>query len=493
MYLRHLIRRASLALAASLWVAASASAQNTPIRPGDWTIGRIDATTPAANFSLEVPAGTPLQVRALSLNSSLDLALSLVGADGTSIFVPAVWATSVRDAAFDTVLNLDTPYVLTTLLGTGGNPLAVPSGEFLLQVIEPALPADIPLLTGTEEVVDATPEAPAYRRLSASADCPLVVSLANATETGAPFAARISGSIRAQEYYGGLETRFIIPAGASAETIVEIKPLYAVFPARVRISAGCAAEIPSQAEALATLPPPLFAPTFAPPAGQLMILVTGGSIEYGQGFVGTVAEGMPLTTYSFAGRAGDVITGEAIGLSPDMRLGIAILSPQTAPIRYSAGVPFGFTPAEAAVSAVLPEDGTYSLLVSSQGAGGAYLLRLNGGAPFVNDALTLDQPFSVTADALFAAGSEPLRLSATAPESCLSVFSAAPDLPFSGYVVLRDPSGELVLGARMSDSSGASAVLPASGEAYTVEVQADNTSQEISLTLTLSCIEDSAA
>ncbi len=476
-----------------LLMAAPASAQNTPIRPGDWIIGRIDGATPAANFSLEAEESTSLRVRALSLAPGLNLALSLSGADGAAVAMPGLWTVNASDAAFASTLNFSPPYMLALRLGAGGNPLVAPEGEFLLQVIESNPPADAPLLAGTEEVIDAFADAPAYRSIPASADCPLVVSLANASETGAPFATQISGDQQMQEYNGGLETRFIIPAGAETAPIIEIKPLYAVFPARVRITTSCTGEIPSQEDTLAALPPPLFAPTFAPPAGQLMILVAGGSIAYGQGFIGTVAEGAPLTTYSFEGHLGDIVTGEAIGLSPDMQLGIAVLSPQTAPISYNAGVPFGFTSAEAAVSVVLPEDGIYSLLVSSQGAGGAYLLRLNGGAAFTNDTLTAGQPFSVTTDSLFSAGSEPLRLGAAAPEGCLSVFSASASAPFNGYLTLRDPSGSLVLGARLNQGMTASAVLPANSGSYLVELQADDLSQETSLTLELSCIEDSAA
>ncbi len=176
------------------------------------------------------------------------------------------------------------------------------------------------------------------------------------------------------------------------------------------------------------------APGSVPTRAQGGKALSNGSLE-----TGTISDQARQVAYTYAGKAGEVITAHALGTSAGMNPALALLGPDQQQIATNDNDPFslgGIT--DARITRRLPADGNYGLVVS--GTNGSFLLRFgvrpSGG--------TLLEP-GVAASAAFQPGSGPAVLLFPvdpAGGTPLALTSDTPDFPYLAQVY--DNKGQLI-------------------------------------------------
>ncbi|MEZ4668696.1 MAG: hypothetical protein R3E39_12360 [Anaerolineae bacterium] len=101
-------------------------------------------------------------------------------------------------------------------------------------------------------------------------------------------------------------------------------------------------------------------------------------LAYGDTIVASINDATPGGIYQFTGKAGDLVSIDALAISPTLDLSVGILGEMQTNLA-SQTVSNILTPHDAAVDVLLPEDGRYTILVHSEnGTQGDYVLRLGG-------------------------------------------------------------------------------------------------------------------
>jgi len=104
-------------------------------------------------------------------------------------------------------------------------------------------------------------------------------------------------------------------------------------------------------------------------------------LTYGSSSLGNLSATTPLAFYTFNGTAGDVVTVEALAITPGLDLALSVNSPNQQQITNSGTSGNALTPGDASTSLVIPASGIYTILVSSDNGGqGDFLIRLTGVA-----------------------------------------------------------------------------------------------------------------
>ncbi len=184
------------------------------------------------------------------------------------------------------------------------------------------------------------------------------------------------------------------------------------------------------------------------------------TLAYGDALPGAISAQTPLGIYSFTGAADDLITIRVIGITPALNPAISLLSPAQQQFMVNDDDPFSPDGLDARITARLPTDGAYTVLVSGAGASaGDYLITLDGrSSEGVNAILP-----GVTALADFSADAAPQTYAIPADPAATQMLRLAPDpLGFGFAAEVRDPSGA-VIAAFSSLPSAQIALSPAVG------------------------------
>lgn len=198
-----------------------------------------------------------------------------------------------------------------------------------------------------------------------------------------------------------------------------------------------------------------------------VVLAQGGALTYGSNTLGSLSATAPLAFYTFNGNADDLVTIQAIGLSPGMQPGISLNSPTQQQLSNSSSDPFGIGSQEARLTYRLPQNGIYTILVSNvNGSAGDFLLRLAGtpgtagmnvpvGGP-VNAELPPNSTQVVNVPADLAAA------------LTVDVSTQTPGLGFR--VGVRGPGGKVIAILTGDTQNSATSILPPAQEGYTLEI-----------------------
>jgi hypothetical protein len=355
-----------------LMLAGSAAAQiGGVLAYGASIVGRLSAQTPFLFYNFEGQAGDVVVLRALSLTPGL--ATSLTVTDSAQNVVATSADTAGLPASPDSALLLTLPEtgLYSVQVGAG-------EGEFLLQLGQRVLPEDAQTLAFGELTALDLPAAaePVQREITPDASCPAALTVAASSPDGAQIAGRVldaDGAVVTQFAGSGLDAQPLDDAGAPY--LLELLPLYAGQSAAALAWPACTdAALPAELTAGPLIP--LAAPTFAPPAGSFMMIQPGGMLAYGQGISAQVIDGAPLTGYTFSGAEGDIVTVDALAITPGLDLSVAVLAPSMQPIAFNQDAPFAFTPTDASATVRLGESGQFTVLVGYTGSGGGYVVRL---------------------------------------------------------------------------------------------------------------------
>jgi hypothetical protein len=187
----------------------------------------------------------------------------------------------------------------------------------------------------------------------------------------------------------------------------------------------------------------------------------GNQINYGDTVLGTLDSNSPVGFYTFRGAAGDRVTIQVIGIGIDPAASLNAPNQQQL-INNDNDAP-GST--DAFISYNLPQNGIYSILVSSvTGDSGQFLIRLNGQPAPQGQALT-NQP--VLVDIAAGPQAQVFTMSADpAAPTTLSLSTPSPDFSFGA--VIRDMNGRII--ALVTASTAFNFTLPPGQGTYTVEV-----------------------
>ncbi|MFQ3566138.1 MAG: hypothetical protein SNJ59_03990 [Aggregatilineales bacterium] len=390
--------------------------------------GRIAPETPLVMFNFNGSAGDLVRVRAIGTQGDLNPTLSLIAPDQQRIAASDdhVFGLQRTDAWLSLFLPQTGQYVL--MLGGAENT----TGEFLLQlqgrgpVLSDTLLFDAPVL------VDIPLNPPRqYFAFEASPSCPTTLTITNLS-AGFPFSFPYAVTVRDQtgtvigEVRGGrqLEDRLTVAAG-SGRYEVDVTSINAITNGQVLLTVTCAENAPSCV--LPVIGPPVFAtptPTPTPPAGQLLMVQAGGPIGYGANVIGTLSPQAPMINYTFVGAPGDTVDAQALALDSGLDPTLMLLAPSGAPLLSSGADAFAINEVDAALSLILPETGTYALLVGAENnSSGAFMLRLQGRGPVETTLLPFGVP--VTVDAPLENPNVPISRA----EPQYFAFDARPDCP----------------------------------------------------------------
>lgn len=376
------------------------AAQAGALSYGSIVSGRIDSATPLGQHTFNGSAGDLVTVRALGVGGSLNPSLTLLAPDGSPVAGSDEYVLSDRitDAFLSVFLPQTGTYQL--LVGSSGGT----QGDYLLQlagrspVIAETLDYDTPVRA--EVPLDPPPQ---YWQFTAD-NCPTTLTITN--ETGGdpftfPYSAvvRDERGVRVGELRGGraLQNRLTVPAN-SGRYEIEIGSIDALSFGTLLLTITCADRQPDCNVAVPQIAvPPTPTPTPTAPAGQMLLIQSGGILTYpAQDVFNALTPGSPMVAYQFTGAPGDWISAEIIsldGVDPYMTL----LGPSAVPIVGSNDAQFGLAATDAYISAALNEAGTYTLLVGAQnGTAGNYLLRFTGRTPVTSTPLGFGVPVTVT-------------------------------------------------------------------------------------------------
>ncbi|MCS7070411.1 MAG: hypothetical protein NZM00_02825, partial [Anaerolinea sp.] len=345
------------------------AAQAGALSYGSIVSGRIDSATPLGQHTFNGSAGDLVTVRALGVGGSLNPSLTLLAPDGSPVAGSDEYVLSDRitDAFLSVFLPQTGTYQL--LVGSSGGT----QGDYLLQlagrspVIAETLDYDTPVRA--EVPLDPPPQ---YWQFTAG-NCPTTLTITN--ETGGdpftfPYSAvvRDERGVRVGELRGGraLQNRLTVPAN-SGRYEIEIGSIDALSFGTLLLTITCADRQPDCNVAVPQIAvPPTPTPTPTAPAGQMLLIQSGGILTYpAQDVFNALTPGSPMVAYQFTGAPGDWISAEIIsldGVDPYMTL----LGPSAAPIAGSNDAQFGLAATDAYISAALNEAGTYTLLVGAQ-------------------------------------------------------------------------------------------------------------------------------
>lgn len=102
------------------------------------------------------------------------------------------------------------------------------------------------------------------------------------------------------------------------------------------------------------------------------------TLQYGTGATGQITAAAPLSFFVIPGLQSEVLTVDVIGLSDNFTPTVSLLSPSQQPVGTTTG-----SDGSLRLSAVLPVDGNYSLLVGSvNGQAGDFAVRVDGSQTF---------------------------------------------------------------------------------------------------------------
>ncbi len=201
----------------------------------------------------------------------------------------------------------------------------------------------------------------------------------------------------------------------------------------------------------------------------LPALAQGGaeSIAYNSSVTGALDATASVVSYSITGAAGDQIAATVIGLAAGMKPDLELTGPAGTPPVQGSADPLQPASGGAALYAVLPVEGAYTLTVSAgKGTLGSFVLTLTGGPAPEASLLADDQPTEVT----ITSDSEPptMRFDLT-PDGPTTLTLSSLTARFAYAAEVRDGQGQPV--ARLGGGVQTATVTLAPGDStYTLTV-----------------------
>src|SRR5476649_1023799 len=154
-------------------------------------------------------------------------------------------------------------------------------------------------------------------------------------------------------------------------------------------------------------------------------LVSGGSVT------GTINDQTHIALYTFIGKAGDLISLQAIGTTPGMNATLSLLAPSQQQLASNASDPNSPVGLDGArVSYLLPQDGMYSVLVG--GTNGDFLLRF-GSRPS-RPAIPLAPNVPIVATLVTGAGPQLYSLTTNPGGGVSLTFSTGPGFSYDAQI-----------------------------------------------------------
>jgi hypothetical protein len=455
------------------------------IQYGATLIGRLGPDTPLILYNFDGAAGDHIRVRALASTGNLDPSLALVGADQQPLTESTdnPFSGNPGDAYFAYTLPETSTYGL--LVSTTGENA---EGEFVLQIALDSPAIVIPLESNTTTPIQIeSGGGPQRYGFTSDPTCTTLLTTRNTAPDSAPYTLYLFDLEGNQigQGSGAAEDRFYV-APDSGDYVVSVASVVGGANVSLAMTVGCA-ESGGECSTIPADAPAFAAPIFAPPAGPVLMVQSGGFMDYGDSVINSVIEDTPLVSYTFSGAAGDVITAEAIGISFEFNPSLALLSPGMQPISYNDNAPLGFGATDAALTATLPEDGTYALLVGAEGFGGTFWLRLNNTVMGEAAPLPPNTMIGIDEQTLENAGGNPLLYAFEAGDctTALSLINMGEGFPFT--VIIRNSSGTIFTGLREGQQQAHLITLPPNSGRYTVEIIPHEIGDDRSLAITASC------
>ena len=215
---------------------------------------------------------------------------------------------------------------------------------------------------------------------------------------------------------------------------------------------------------------------------------SGGSISYGTRLFGEITAEAPRVTFSFPGAAGDVIAVTADNWTGTLDLRADLIAPNGEVIGSSTQNTLDDNPMGASLSAVLPDDGSYLLRITSANATtGEFALSLAGRGPAASTPLLFGEAVDVT----LVPAADPQRFSFEA-EDCpttLSITDLGPGRPYSYPFVVKvyDQRGQTVALLHGGEEVEDRVTVTARSGRYEVEVSSDDREVTGSVRLLVTC------
>ena len=201
-----------------------------------------------------------------------------------------------------------------------------------------------------------------------------------------------------------------------------------------------------------------------------VVLAQGSLLTYGSNTLGSLTATAPLAFYTFSGATDDLVTIQVIGISPGMLPGISLNSVTQQQLANSSSDPFGIGDGqEARLSYRLPQDGTYTILISNaNGTPGDFLLRLVG----VPATAGMDLSPEGAANADIAPNAAQIVNIPANPAAAQTVNISTQTAAFGFRVGVRQPDGQALAVLTGDAQNSATTNLPPGQGNYTLEITA---------------------
>ncbi len=463
---------------------------------GSSVTSNLSAVAPSQVYAFNGNAGDLVRIKAFSTSGNLDPQLTLVDATQQPLITVDDDAFSLNplDATISTFLPTSGIYgiVITAVDNTEGAFALVLQGRAPVQssqlLMDQPITVTIPLTPNRQ-----------YFSFEASA-CPVTLTATNLT-AGYPYSYPYVVKLRDQtghvldELRGGrqLEDRTTVTPN-SGRYEVEVTADAPITEGQLILTITCQEDAPTCV--LPILGPPVPAtptPTPTPPAGQTLLIQSGGTLAYNTSTPGAVLPTAPMVQYTFNGTVGDLIEVEVMSVSAGYDPNVLVMSPSGQPVGGNDDDIYGITETDAGMGFLAKETGIYSLFVSGEnGSGGSYLLRLFGRAPV--SAIALAPGIAVTVDVPPLSPTVPppnvpqfFMFDALECPTALNLRNLTSDFPFA--VIVRDEEGHVIGKVRGGQQiEDRLIVAPLSGK-YEVEVLAADKNVQGQLELLVTCAE----
>jgi hypothetical protein len=392
---------------------ALAQSANT-LSYGSSVIGFIGEGQTFALYSFEGQEGDLVNIRAMGMDGGLSPAIQLIAPDGTTLISSEddLYSLETSDAALSFVLPDDGTYQIQ-VEAVGGT-----SGNYLLQLNGSPDPEKIPITFDTRVRVPLLESGEiTYLEFNANEDCATTITVTNMSP-GVPFSypyfmrVRDENGLLVAQARGGnqLEDRVTFALGSGTYTL-ELRSIAreALSDGEVEVALTCGEVQPTCDLPVFPPPtPPTPTPTPTPPAGQLALVQQGGNLDYYQTAINVIGENSPQVNYTFIGTEGDLINLQVMGISQDFDPQVTVLTPGGQILAVNDDDLFSFNPTDAAVSAILPATGQYSVLISGEGGtGGTFVVRVLGRSASEAEELTFGGVIAVEAPPADASAAQP--------------------------------------------------------------------------------------
>jgi uncharacterized protein YraI len=194
----------------------------------------------------------------------------------------------------------------------------------------------------------------------------------------------------------------------------------------------------------------------------------GGVLTYGSSATGAIDATAPLAIYSFAGTAGDFITAQATPITPGFGVALSLLSPTQQQLAANDNNFFSLGGSGASLSYILPETGTFFLMVSGVGATqGEFLISLDAQPPAVSS--VLGEEAATLVNIPLGAPSQSFSFEGDpANPTTITVGTDTPDFGFTVRII--DPNGQVIALINGSSVQAISLTIAPGAGLYQVEV-----------------------